>query len=325
MPETGNIAALAEFVAHDLFSQFFWGTTGSWNQNWPCENERHKPRTTHPSDVVFYYDEPYLLRRTYLNCDLKSYAKGTITTGAILTAITNLAASLACMEVSDPWRGMYVHDGYSPFLCGLLFIYNHDGEYDKNFEHVLSALNPEEIAIPKGSHIVILGPQQIQWLDNVRYEIVYMRGTKDLPDAAHCRFGYPHLVRKKKVQVEHAKAATIEMLTGPWITLEYDAMDAKKPGVLIFYNGRGASTEEFLYLIDYLMHYQMLRPGTEIKVRTLEPDANAAAFFERAVKEYIENCDGGAEIAALLAAIDYRQINQIHRSFSVIEVGMRNA
>jgi hypothetical protein len=69
----------------------------------------------------------------------------------------------------------------------------------------------------------------------------------------------------------------------------------------------------------------MLRPSTEIKVRTLEPDSNAAAFFERAVKEYIENCDGGAEIAALLSAIDYHQINQVHRSFSVIEVGMRNA
>jgi hypothetical protein len=73
------------------------------------------------------------------------------------------------------------------------------------------------------------------------------------------------------------------------------------------------------------MHYQMLRPGTEIKVRTLEPDANASVFFERAIKEYIENCDGGAEIDALLSAIDYHQINRVHRSFSVIEVGMRNA
>ena len=69
----------------------------------------------------------------------------------------------------------------------------------------------------------------------------------------------------------------------------------------------------------------MLRPSTEIKVRTLEPDSNAAAFFERAVKEYIENYDGGPEYATLLSAIDYRQINQVHRSFSVIEVGMRNA
>jgi hypothetical protein len=325
MAETLNIAALAELVSRDLFAQFFWGTTGSWNQNWPCENERHKPRTTHPSDVVFYYDEPYSVRRTYLNCDLKSYATGSITTGAVLTAVGNLAASLACMEISDTWRKMYAHEGYSPFLCGLLFIYNHDGEYDKDFDHVVANLNPENIAIPQGSHIIVLGPQQIRWLDNIRYEMVYMRGTKELPDAAHCRFEYPNLVRKKKVQVEQAKAATIEMLTGPWITLGYDAVAGNKPGFLIFYRGAGASAQEFLYLIDYLMHYQMLRPGTAIKVRTLEPDSNSAAHFQRAVQEYIENYEGGDEIRALLSAIDYRQINQVHRSFSTIEIGMRNA
>ena len=31
---------------------------------------------THPSDVVFYYDEPYSSYRTYVNTDLKSYKKG---------------------------------------------------------------------------------------------------------------------------------------------------------------------------------------------------------------------------------------------------------
>jgi hypothetical protein len=153
--------------------------------------------------------------------------------------------------------------------------------------------------------------------------MVYMRGTKDVPDATHCRFEYPHLVRKKKVQVEIAKAATIELLTGPWITLAYDAVDGKKPGFLTFYNGPGASAEEFLYLIDYLLHYQMLQPGTDIKIRTLDPDPNAAAFFTRAVQEYTENYEGGDEIAALLTAIDYRQMNQVHRTFSPIEVGMK--
>lgn len=63
MAETANIAKLAEFVANNLFARFFWGATGSWNQNWPCEIANHD-RKTHPSDVVFYYDEPYFLRRT---------------------------------------------------------------------------------------------------------------------------------------------------------------------------------------------------------------------------------------------------------------------
>jgi hypothetical protein len=323
MPETDNIAALAERVARELFSQFFWQSTGSWNENWPCENEQHKPRTTHPSDVVFFYDEPYSVRRTYLNCDLKSYAKGTITTGAILKAVENLAATLACMEISETWRKMYVHEKYSSFLCGLLFIYNHDGEYDKDFDRVLASLNPEKLAIPKGSHIAVLGPQQIRWLDNVAYEMVRMRGANELPAAEHCRFEYPHLVRKKKVQIELAKAATIELLTGPWIILGYDTLGANRGRYLVFYRDAGASAEEFLYLIDYLSHYQMLRPDTEIKIRTLEPDANAAAHFRRAVQEYREHYEGGDEIGTLLSRIDY-QINQMHRSFSTIEIGMRN-
>jgi hypothetical protein len=325
LAETDNIAQLAGLVSTDLFARFFWRTTGSWNQNWPCETQRHKPRRTHPSDVVFYYDEPYALRRIYLNCDLKSYASGSITGGAILSALEDLAESLTCMEISDTWHKMYIHDGYSPFLCGLLFVYNHDGDYDKNFDHVLSSIKHEKISVPKASQIVILGPQQIRWLDNVRYEIVYMRGNKELPDEQHCRFEYPNLVRKIKVQVEIAKAATVDMLTGPWITLSYDSINGKRPGFLVFYRGKGESTEEFLYLIDYLMHYQMIKVELDIKVRTLEPDPNAAAFFERAITEYTEKYRGGEEIAALLRGIDYKQINQVHRSFSQIQVGMNHA
>jgi len=48
-----------------------------------------------------------------------------------------------------------------------------------------------------------------------------MRGKKELPDQEHCHFYYPHLVRKKNVQLEQAKAATLEMLTSPWIMLSY--------------------------------------------------------------------------------------------------------
>ena len=46
------------------------------------------------------------------------------------------------------------------------------------------------------------------------------------------------------------------MLTGAWITLAYDAIEERKPGIVVFYARKGETTEEFLYLIDYLMHYQ---------------------------------------------------------------------
>jgi hypothetical protein len=322
LAETANIAKLAEFVATNLFARFLWRTTGSWNQNWACVSDVHKPRKTHPTDAVFYYDEPYLLRRTYLNCDLKSYNTGNINGGVILSALEDLAQSLTCIETSEQWQRMYVHDDCSPFFCGLLFVYNHDGEYDKNFDHLLASIRHERVNVPKGSQLVILGPQQIRWLGNVAYELVYMRGNKELPDEQFCRFHYPHLVRRIKVQVERARAATIEMLAGPWITLAYDPVNGKLGGYVIFYKGRAESPEEFLFLIDHLMHYQMVKPDVDIKVRALEPDTNAAAFFERAITDYIDNYEGGDEMATLLRRIEYKQITHVHRSFSTIEVGM---
>src|SRR3984957_11415675 len=91
MAETDTIAKLAEIISNDLFARSFWGRSGSWNQNWPCENQRHSSRETHRSDVVFYYDEPYSLRRAYLNCDLKSYSSRRINVGVIQSALENLA------------------------------------------------------------------------------------------------------------------------------------------------------------------------------------------------------------------------------------------
>jgi hypothetical protein len=322
MAETENIARLAEIVSDDLFARFFWATTGARNQNWPCELQEHAPRKSHPSDVVFYYEEPYSIQRTYINCDLKSYASGSITIGAIASALKTLADSLTCAETSDTWRKMYVHDGYSWSVVGLLFVYNHDGEYDTHFDRVLSSINQEKLRIPKGSQIAILGPQQIRWLDNIRREIVHLRGLGQLPSEQFCHFSYPNLVRKIKVQVQVAKAATLEMLTGPWITMGYESIEGKNPGYLIFYRGRGETTEEFLYLIDYLMHYQMIKVGVDIKIRTLEPDPASASIFQRAIEEYIDNCGGGDEIATILKKIDYRQMDQVFRSFSQIEVGM---
>ena len=320
MAETIGIAKLAEKVSGELFSRFLWHRTGSMNQNWRCENRLHLPRQTHPSDVVFWYDEPYALRRTFINCDLKSYARKSINPGVIQGALANLGDTLSCMEVSEEWQKMYVHEGVSPYLCGLLFMYNHDGEYDGSFDQLLSSIRYEDIHVPKGSQIIILGPQQIRWLDNVRYEIAHMRGNEDLPPEANCRFEYPELVRKMHVQIKEARAATIEMLTGPWITLAHDAHSQNPPGVVVFYRGRGSTAEEFLYLIDWLRHYQMVKSGLRIRVRTLEPDHNAAANFDRAITECIERFHAGNEIEELLKRIEYRQIETVHRSFSQIEV-----
>jgi hypothetical protein len=326
MAETANIAKMAEKLSKELFAEFLWEQVGPRNWNWPCEEKEQHNRQTHPSDVVFYYDEPYRLARTYVNCDLKSYAKGTINAGNLKAAVESLASALTCAEKSDEWRDKYIHNHVSPEIAGLLFIYNHDGEYDKDFFDLLSRIRHEKLEIPKGSKIVVFGPRDIFWLNNVRYEIVQMRGKGELPNSESYQFFYPHLVRKKNVQLELARAATLEMLTAPWIILSYiQAQNQNHRGFVIFYNRRGESVEEFLYLFDYLMHYQVLVSGTDIQIKTLDPHPNAPAFFDKAIGQYVDECGAeGTEIKNRLNSINYKRLDHVQTRFSELEIGMEN-
>jgi hypothetical protein len=326
MAETTNIAKMAEKLSKELFAEFLWQKMGPTNLNWPCENKEVHKAETHPSDVVFYYEEPYSQARTYVNCDLKSYAKGSISVGAIRAAIESLARGLSCAEKSDEFRAKFLHDHVSPEICGLLFVYNHDGEYDKDFGGLLGQVKNEKLDIPSKSKIVVFGPRDIFWLNNVHHEIAYMRGgAGELPDREHCKFFYPHLVRRKNVQPEHAKAGTLEMLTAPWIILSYtDPKKQNRKGFVIFYRKRGESVEEFLYLIDHLMHYQVLVGDTDVHVKTLDPHPNAAAFFEKAKDQYVDEYEGGPEIRDRLNTIKFAQINDVRTKFSELELGMQN-
>jgi len=327
MAETANIAKMAEILSKELFSEFLWEPVGPRNWNWPCEDKKNHGAKSHPSDVVFYYDEPYIATRTYVNCDLKSYAKGSINTASVRAAIESLARALTCAEKSDEWRKNYIHNHVSAEICGLLFVYNHDGEYDNDFNVLLNGVKHEKLDIPKKSKIVVFGPKDIFWLNNVRYEMVLMRGSKDLPPKEHCRFYYPHLIRKKTVQLDQAKAATLEMLTAPWIILSYRQPNLhNRRGFVIFYRRLGESVEEFLYLIDYLMLYQILDYDTDIKIKTLDAHISAPAFFGKAINQYIDEVGGErTDIKERLNSINYSQIKQVQMKFSELEIGMENA
>lgn len=327
MAETEKIAQMAEILSNDLFSEFFWNRTGTTNHNWPCENPEVHGNKTHPSDVVFYYDEPYSQSRAYINCDLKSYAKGTIRVATIKEAIISLAKQVSCAEKSSEWHELYIHDHVTPEICGLLFVYNHDGEYDKDFSNILSSIKVEELDIPKGSKIFVLGPQDIFWLDNIRHDLCILRGKSGadkIPSSDQCRFFYPQLVRKTNIQPEKAKAARLEMLTGPWIILEFKK-DKYRKGFIIYYRRKGEKTEEFIYLIDYLRHYQVLSEDIDIQIRTLDSSPTASSIFGKAVDRYIEEMtesDQDSDFSKLVRNIKFSSMPQVKSTFSEVEIGM---
>lgn len=331
MGETANIAAIAEKLSAELFSEFFWRRTGPMNENWACEKQEHHKVKSHPSDVVFYYDEPYAKQRTYINCDLKSYAKSSITTPALRGAVESLAKQVACAEISEEWRDKYIHNGVTPAVSGLLFVYNHDGEYDKDFrQHLKAVQQSAKLDLPRGSKLVVLGPEDIFWLDNVRYEICQMRGRRNgappLPDPEHCKYFYPQLVRRKNLQLDHAKAATLEMLTSRLIVMEYSKPSAPdQRGFLLFYRGKGAYSEEFTYLFDYLRHFQLLQENTDIEIKLLDASPLAPAMFQKAVQTYVDGLSNGdtkSPLAERVAAITYKRIMGVQTRFSDLELGM---
>jgi hypothetical protein len=90
MAETENIARMAAKVSDEVFTVFGWQTKGPINQNWTCSTEAHG-KATHPSDVVFWYDDPYSTARVFINTDLKSYAATSISKAAVAGAVSSLA------------------------------------------------------------------------------------------------------------------------------------------------------------------------------------------------------------------------------------------
>jgi hypothetical protein len=323
MAETANIAKIAEKLSNELFSEFLWARSGPVNSNWTCEDQKKHKGKTHPSDVVFFYDEPYAKTRTYVNCDLKSYSKSSIKAQVVISAIESLARAVTCAEKSEEWRKLYIHNHVSPEICGLLFVYNHDGEYDKDFSSYLSALKHDKLDLPKGSKIIVLGPADIFWLDNVRLDITLLRGQGKVPDKQKCRFHYPHLVQRANLQLQSARAANLEMLTAPWIILEhgYESVDH---GFIIYYRRNGDDVGEFLYLIDYLKHYQLLQPSVKIVIKTLTASAIAHPTFNKAVQQYSDECGSDTPIATLLHAISFESMTKIVSTFSDIELGMQH-
>ena len=327
MAETANTAKMAEKLCDELFAEFLWQKVGPTNENWACAEPDVHGVKTHPSDVVYYYDEPYTQRRTYLQCDLKSYQTGSITSTAVRTAIESLAKQVACAEKSEEWRGLYAHEHVTSAVTGLLIVYNHDGGYDANFSDNLRLVQHDKIDIPKDSKIVVLGPKEVFWLDNVRYEIRQMRGSSGsdkLPTAEHCRYFFPQLASRANLQAESARAATLEMLTSSWIVLEHEAPGARR-GIVVFYKREGKTTDEFMYLLDYLRQHDLLDDAIDIRIKAFEPDKKCSANFQKASQKYIEEMsdgDGVNDLARYIQAIDFSVVTQVKSTFSTVEIGM---
>ncbi|NSY59945.1 hypothetical protein [Agrobacterium tumefaciens] len=331
MAETVNRAQMAEDLSSKVFAEFLWQKTGPMNENWTCEQNRKHNAQSHPTDVVFFYDEPYSAERRYLQCDLKSYSKDSIKRPAITDAIKSLAKQVSCAAMSEEWQAKYTHKSSMVDISGLLFVYNHDKDFHKSFDNLISDIRPEDIDLPRKSRLYVLGPAEINWLQRVARELQQMRGAHDeaekLPPRERCAFFYPQLVRTAAVRGERSRAATMEMLKSPWIVMEHFDEDGARQGFVIFHR-RKTSVEGLMYLLDYLRRHEMIARKVRIDIKVQPDDGKASAHLQKAVQEFVSNSPGenqDTEFARRLSKITISHVPEILTSYSTTDMGMSYA
>lgn len=327
MPETSNIAEMARKVADEIFSAFGWQAVPPFDQNWACATRDAHKVQTHPSDAVFFYEDPYRDRRVYINLDLKSYAKGTINSRSVREALKSLAKSTECANTSQGWRELYgTSDTYR--VIGGLFIYNHDDEYDQDFSGMISDIDPVKLNLPAQDQMVVFGPKEVAYLATVANDIHVSRGKRILPAENQCSFYYPDLIGVRP-KTNNRDAASLEMLTSPWQIIRYFPQQGSRTttssrAYFFYYRGLGDTVDEFKYLIDFAFRYQLLGEDEEISLRMPFGGNTAAALFERAKEEYAHDFYGLPEFRQRLARFTFTSVTSVIKQFSTVQIGMRD-
>lgn len=352
MGETGKIAEIANKVSKEVFKWFRWERVPLMDQNFKClKRDKHAPNKkqehTHPVDVVFKYDDPYLGKTITFNTDLKSYKKDSITSPNIRGALKSLAQTIDCARVSDEWRTRY-DPTTTADVRGLLFVYNHDNEYDKNFARFLvppkqspkgkdgeenKGLTADSLPIEAGQMIHIIEPRTIAYMTTIISDANRLHAEGTFPSTNYY-FYYPELKLHKTHGNKKLRPATVEMICGPFLIVEHDAVvkyveeaeESKQTfpqGVVIFYNRAGKSHFEFLYLFDLLSSYQMLDGDKIVRVRVVHhsPHQDIRSNFKRAIETYVHDWAFDDYKRERLESIEFEVVEIEKTSFSQVDLG----
>ena len=310
---------------------FGWTQVGPKNQNWQCVDDQHNKKS-HPSDVVYWYGSPYASEedeRLYVNIDLKSYAKETISPGKVADALRNLAKSVECAQKSPDWQKLFVNTDFNSAVFGLLFIFNHDGEYDLDLAKSCAALPIESIELTLGVRIALFSPTLISYLSTVANDISRKFGEDRKPGADTYQFYYPNLIRTK-AQSQFWPVGTIELLTGPWQIVRWVESTTSTPRQYfrLYYSGAGEVGDEFKYMLDYLFRYQLVDKNNQIGIRLPFASPNSAALFETAKDQYFQyyfrSFHTNEVVQELKKTIVFEPVTRISNRFHSIEIGMQD-
>ncbi len=227
--------------------------------------------------------------------------------------------------MSADWQTKFLDDDEEIFeVIGMLFIYNYDGEYDKDFFELLQKINNERLNIAKGQKIIVLDPTMIHYLYNVISDMKRLVADEKLPNIDEITYYYPDMVRTKRQDGdEWDRPATIESITSRWFILKHKKTRAHSEGYLIYYRNAGDSIDEFVYLIDTLSNYQLLSEENNIKVRLFASHEEALNNFQKAKKQYIKSWGFDSNKKRSLDYISVDRVNTVTNTHYEMDIGMR--
>ncbi|MEQ6306658.1 hypothetical protein ABN448_05525 [Delftia acidovorans] len=329
MAETINIGEIAGKISKDIFKFFLWQTHQKKDDNFDCNNEKHlgkggKPKLTHPGDVVFFYQDPYLGKNVYLHTDLKSYAADSITPTSLRGAFKSLCMTIDCARSSEFWRSKYsVTDSEAYEVRGLLFVHNHDNGYDKPFYEAIDKVDLQALPIAAGTQLHYLGPGDIQRLYSIANDILRLKGEGELPFSY--TFYYPDLVMTRRQGDVWEQPATIEALTAPYLIIKHEASETHSAGYVIYYNAPASCVEEFEYFLDSLSRFQMLESGERILLRVTDKNApgDLKSIFHSAQKRYVRSWGFDPAREKILEKIQIDRITSVTSTYNPGDMGWR--
>lgn len=329
MAETTNIAEIAVKISKEIFKYFFWETHQKHDDNFECINKEHlgagsKAKISHPGDVVFFYEDPYLGKRIYLHTDLKSYAADSISSTSLRNAFKSLCMTIECAKESSDWRNKYSVDASESYeVRGMLFIHNHDNGYDKNFYEAIDKIDLSSLPVSPGSILHFLGPKDIQRLYNISNDIMRLMAGEELPKKY--TFYYPDLVLYRRQGDVWNQPATIESLTGPYLIIKHECIGTNGAGYVIYYNRPGESPEEFEYFLDSLSRYQMLESGEKIRIRVTDGNAidDLKSVFKTAKKKYAKAWGFDPARESILDQIEIDRITSVTNTYNPGDMGWK--
>ena len=330
MAENYEKARLAEIIAKQVFSTSGWRLTGPKNQDFECiQKEPHqkvKGRSIHSTDCVFTYSDPRTGQQVYLNTDLKSFCKSTISALNLGSILKSLGRGTECARLSQDWKATFgIDTSESIRVEGLLFIYNHDGEVRGEFLPRMEKLAPSAMGLATLSLVYVIGPERALYLYTVADDIKRQHGLA-AESSGVFEFYFPHLKRTRNMY-NFSSCVPVEHLLGPLIVVRGKEATEEFSQFYAYYDGIGATPEEFEYVIDSLFRYQIVTNRAKVDIVLGLPDSKASVHFRTAKDRYARDkwhtVSPSKELSKqMVSGIEYRSLpTQIPR-LSELAIGL---